>query len=133
MDVKTVAKEFQEIELEVFRETVPGATSKDGALKLAKLALVELRKMEGDDEITVEVYDSAFQRVAVAMATRYGLDVYRRPGMVDGEMIVLGPRTFVHTMYWVIVERMNRRLEAMFNEFAVEVLEKIGAPLPEQE
>ncbi len=132
MNAKVAALEFRGIELDVVRDAIAGDGQVYGeeALEMARGSLSDLRRLEAAEELTLDLGDVVLARVAGSMARRYGLDVYRRPKMSESKLIVLGPPTFVDTVYWPVVDRMPTRLGQMFVDFSASFLEEIGVALP---
>lgn len=128
MEEVDVVRRLGAIEFEI---TEPVAKGSGGtAVEVIRAALAEARARTPDVQNAWPLPDPFHQRLFVALCTRYGLPVFRRPKTRTFTVVVPAPSAFMHDVFEPLFERMSEVIDEWLLECTEDVLGGFAALLP---
>lgn len=104
MDPSVVLEQLRELEVRVALGHCGASAAEQPADAIRGLLRAAREGGAPEIELACSLSDPRLQRVFVSLCSRYGLKPYRRPRQRQTTMMVKGPRSFLHDVFWPLFE-----------------------------
>jgi hypothetical protein len=130
VEIDDVIAKLAQIEREVVHTITQDSLA--APAETIRRSLVDARARGPDIETRCSVPDPSLQRVFVALCSRYGIDVFRRPRQRDTGLTVRAPQAFVRGVFSPLFQKMSLVIDAWHVERTEAMLRVFGAPVPDE-